>query len=676
MNKKRMQYLIETLNHAADVYYNTGEEVMPNFEYDALYDELEDLETETGIILPDSPTQRAGIDVNGANLPKVMHEYPALSLAKTKDVSLFPKTFSFGQSVLMWKEDGGTLIATYDDGKLTTLATRGNGRVGQNITYNAKYIHGLPLELPFASHFVVRGEALMSYKEFERVNAELPDDVIPYKNPRNLANSTVSLEAKKKVEGREIWFHAFKLVHVEEDYGKERSFFNDMEFLKSIGFETTEHILCNASNLEAKIQEMTDKVSDYEFPVDGLVVASNDVEYAESQPGNGHNPNKLVGFALKWEDETVETTLRNIEWSASRTGLLNPVAVFDPVELEGTTVSRASVHNVSIIRKLRLRIGDTVSVYKANKIIPQIAENASVAGVLSDDEALPKECPCCHGPVHAVVTSNQKVDVEVAMCENPDCAAKHIGKFTHFVERDCMNILGLSKATLTYFIDRGWIQHFADIYNLDRYKEEIVNAKGFGKKSYKNMIDAIEKSRKTSFIPLIHALGIPNIGEGQAKLFAKEYAGNLDKFLDDVFACKDFSHIVGIGQVLNKSLIAWGKEYLAYKSPDAEVTNTEIKDLLAELTVEIPEQKAPAEDAVSLAGKIFVITGDVYHFKNRNELKAKIESLGGRVSGSVSSKTTYLINNDTESTSSKNQKAKMLGIPIISEDEFLEMLQN
>ena len=287
MNKKRMQYLIETLNHAADVYYNTGEEVMPNFEYDALYDELEDLETETGIILPDSPTQRAGIDVNGANLPKVMHEYPALSLAKTKDVSLFPKTFSFGQSVLMWKEDGGTLIATYDDGKLTTLATRGNGRVGQNITYNAKYIHGLPLELPFASHFVVRGEALMSYKEFERVNAELPDDVIPYKNPRNLANSTVSLEAKKKVEGREIWFHAFKLVHIEEDYGKERSFFNDMEFLKSIGFETTEHILCNASNLEAKIQEMTDKVSDYEFPVDGLVVASNDVEYAESQPGNG-----------------------------------------------------------------------------------------------------------------------------------------------------------------------------------------------------------------------------------------------------------------------------------------------------------------------------------------------------------------------------------------------------
>ena len=266
--------------------------------------------------------------------------------------------------------------------------------------------------------------------------------------------------------------------------------------------------------------------------------------------------------------------------------------------------------------------------------------------------------------------------MEVAMCENPDCAAKHIGKFTHFVERNCMNILGLSKATLTYFIDRGGIQHFADIYNLDRYKEEIVNAKGFGKKSYKNMIDAIEKSRKTSFIPLIHALGIPNIGEGQAKLFAKEYAGNLDKFLDDVFACKDFSHIVGIGQVLNKSLIAWGKEYLAYKSPDAEVTNTEIKDLLAELTVEIPEQKAPAEDAVSLAGKTFVITGDVYHFKNRNELKAKIESLGGRVSGSVSSKTTYLINNDTESTSSKNQKAKMLGIPIISEDEFLEMLQN
>lgn len=676
MKKERMQHLIETLNHAADVYYNTGEEVMSNLEYDTLYDELEALEAETGIIFPDSPTQHAGIEIIGANLPKITHEYPALSLAKTKDVSLFPKTFSSGQSVLMWKEDGGTLIATYDDGKLTTLATRGNGRVGQNITHNARYIHGLPLKLPFTSHFVVRGEALMSYKEFERVNAELPDDAIPYKNPRNLANSTVSLEAKKKVEGREIWFHAFKLVHLEVKYGKERSFFNDMIFLKSLGFETTEHILCGASNLESKIQEMTDKVSDYEFPVDGLVVASNDVEYAESQPGTGHNPNKLVGFALKWEDETVETTLREIEWSASRTGLLNPVAVFDPVELEGTTVSRASVHNVSIIRKLRLRIGNTVSVYKANKIIPQIAENTSAAGILSDDEALPKECPCCHGPVHAVVTSNQKVDVEVVMCENPDCAAKHIGKFTHFVERDCMNILGLSKATLTYFIDRGWIQYFADIYHLDKYEDEIVNTKGFGKKSYKNMIDAIEKSRKTSFIPFIHAIGIPNIGEGQAKLFSKEYAGNLDKFLDDVFACKDFSNISGIGQVLNKSLIDWGKAYLAYKNPDAENPNTEIKDLLAELTVEIPEQKAPAEDIISLAGKTFVITGDVHHFKNRNELKAKIESLGGKVSGSVSSKTDYLINNDVESASNKNKKAKSLGIPIISEDEFLKMLQN
>ena len=422
------------------------------------------------------------------------------------------------------------------------------------------------------------------------------------------------------------------------------------------------------------LRPLTNKVSEYAFPVDGLVVAANDVEYAESQPGTGHNPNRLEGFALKWQDETVETTLRAIEWSPSRTGLLNPVAVFDPVELEGTTVSRASVHNVSIIRKLQLRIGDTILVYKANKIIPQIAENVSAAGALSDNEAFPKECPCCHGKIKPIITKGAAMDVEVATCANPDCPAKHIGKYTHFVERDCMNIMGLSKATITYFIDNGWISEFSDIYHLGRHKDEIIATKGYGKKSYENMIKAIEKSRKTSFVPFIHAVGIPNIGEGQAKLFAKEYNNDIDKFLNDVYAKHDFSHIDGIGPILNDNLIRWGETYLAYKDPSAENPNPEIRNLLTELSFENQSQEEASSDAASLSGLTFVITGDVHHFKNRNELKAKIESLGGKVSGSVSSKTSYLINNDSASASSKNKKAKELGVKIISEEEFLSLL--
>lgn len=409
--KERMKKLIKIINDAAEVYYNTGEEKMPNIEYDKLYDELEALEKSSGIILSDSPTQHAGTDVKN-NIAKITHEYPALSLAKTKDISLFSKIFAVrdNKAIVMWKEDGGTLVATYDNGKLSSLATRGNGIVGQDITQNAKYIHGLPLGLPFKTHFVVRGEALMSYNEFERVNNALPSDVEPYKNPRNLANSTVSLDAEKELEHREIWFHAFKLVYNESEYTvtRPRTFYGDMEFLKSLGFETTEHVLCDVSDIESVIREMSDSVSKYAFPVDGLVVAANDVEYAEAQPGTGKNPNRLVGFALKWQDETVETVFRKIEWSPSRTGLLNPVAIFDPVELEGTTVSRASVHNVSIIRGLKLHPGDTISVYKANKIIPQIAENISVAKDLSDAEALPNECPCCHGVVKSLVTKGEK----------------------------------------------------------------------------------------------------------------------------------------------------------------------------------------------------------------------------------------------------------------------------
>lgn len=671
--KERIQHLTDILNKAANAYYNTDNELMSNFEYDKLYDELVLLEQQSGIILPNSPTQRAGIKIN-KDVTKITHEFPALSLAKTKDITIFPTVFKTRDelAVLMWKEDGGTLIATYDNGRLTTLATRGDGFVGEDITHNAPFIHGLPTQIPIKSHFVVRGECLMSYDEFNRINSELPENATPYENPRNLANATVSLAAEKKMEHREIWFHAFKLVYTTEPIVNP-TFYNHMQYLEQLGFTTTEHILCNMSDLLQQMENMTNRIESYAFPVDGLVVAANDVIYAETQPSTGHNPNKLVGFALKWEDTTIETTLRAIEWSPSRTGLLNPVAIFDPVKLEGSTVSRASVHNVSIIKRLQLRVGDTISVFKANKIIPQIAENLTAQGELTYDESHPITCPCCQNKAASII--NPENHIEITVCPSPDCPAKHVGKFTHFCERDCMNITGLSKATIEKFVTNGWIKEFADIYHIDDHRKEIINTEGFGEKSYENMIQAINNSRHTTFVAFIHAIGIPNIGKGQAKLFAKEYNYDIMQFLQDVHECKDFTYINGIGTVLNNNLIEWGKQYLAYMSkPKLSDNNMEIHNLLNELTFDTPKIPVNTTSNQPLSNLTFVITGDVHHFKNRNELKDKIEQNGGKVSGSVSSKTNYLINNDVTSISGKNKKAKELGIKIISEDEFLTML--
>ena len=668
---KRMQELVQVLNHASKVYYSDKDEIMSNYEYDQLYDELTALEQNTGVILPNSPTATAGADVN-KDATTITHEYPALSLEKTKDISLFPKLFNTRdkKAVTMWKEDGCTIVATYDDGTLTTLATRGNGRVGEDITHNAKYIHGLPKTVPFKTHFVVRGEALMSYAEYERINASLDDDDELYKNPRNLASSTIRLAPEKEIEHREIWFHAFKLVHTEEELD-EITFENQMLFLEKAGFTTTKHVLCDIKDLLTVMNNFSNDTVNYEFPVDGLVVAANDVVYAESLPITGHNPHRLVGYALKWKDTTIETTLREIEWSPSRTGRINPIAVFDPVELEGTTVTKASIHNVSILKKLHLHIGDKISVYKANKIIPQIAENLSEFKPMTYEDAHPVKCPCCNATTSSLITTNNDVDVEIAICPNPDCPAKHIGKFTHFIERDCMNINGLSKATMTTFIKQGWITSFADIYHLDRYKNDIVSTPGFGQKSYTNMISAVNKSRKTSFIPLIHALGIPSIGKGQAELFAKEYNYDVYRFLKAVHDHDDFTHINGIGPILNNQLHSWGDKYLVYM--DDDTATTEIKDLLNELTFIKPEISTKSQ---KFKGLTFVITGDVHHFKNRNELKAKIVELGGKVTGSVSKNTSYLVNNDITSSSNKNKTAKQLSIPIISEDDIINMINN
>lgn len=668
---KRMQELVQVLNHASKVYYSDEDEIMSNYEYDQLYDELTALEQNTGVVLPNSPTATAGADVN-KDATTITHEYPALSLEKTKDISLFPKLFNTRdkKAVTMWKEDGCTIVATYDDGTLTTLATRGNGRVGEDITHNAKYIHGLPQTVPFKTHFVVRGEALMSYAEYERINASLDDDDELYKNPRNLASSTIRLAPETEMEHREIWFHAFKLVHTEEELD-EITFENQMLFLEKAGFTTTKHVLCDVKDLLTVINNFSNDTINYEFPVDGLVVAANDVVYAESLPITGHNPHRLVGYALKWQDTTIETTLREIEWSPSRTGRINPIAVFDPVELEGTTVTKASIHNVSILKKLHLHIGDKISVYKANKIIPQIAENLSEFKPMTYEDAHPVKCPCCNATTSSLITTNNDVDVEIAICPNPDCPAKHIGKFTHFIERDCMNINGLSKATMTTFIKQGWITSFADIYHLDRYKDDIVSTPGFGQKSYTNMISAVNKNRKTSFIPFIHALGIPSIGKGQAELFAKTYNYDVSRFLKAVHDHDDFTHINGIGPILNNQLHSWGDKYLVYM--DDDTATTEIKDLLNELTFIKPEISTKSQ---KFKGFTFVITGDVHHFKNRNELKAKIVELGGKVTGSVSKNTSYLVNNDVTSSSNKNKTAKQLGIPIISEDDIINMINN
>lgn len=673
--KEKMRELIESLNKASAAYYN-GEEIMDNHEWDRLYDQLKEMEEYTGIVYPNSPTQIVGAPVKVPELLQVQHEYPAKSLGKTKDIEEFPKIFkprAAGMAVVMWKLDGSTIVLTYDDGELTLAATRGNGEIGQDITHNAAYINGIPKKIPYAGHLVVRGEAVMSYEEFNRINSEIEDEEEQYANPRNLANATITMQDSAEMKKRKIQFFAFTLVHMDVPLPEDQnSFMGRLNYLDSLGFDTVYRLYGDSNcDLIDVMNGFSDAVPEFEYPVDGLVVASDDVRYAEVLPGTGHHPDPLVGYALKWKDEEVETVLREIEWSPSRTGLINPVAVFDPVHLEGTEVTRASVHNVSRLKALRLRVGDTISVFKANKIIPQVAANLTPGNELDYEESHPLYCPCCGEETHPRVTNRDGRTVEVAMCMNPDCSAKNVKKFVHFVERDCMNIKGLSESTLQKFIEHGFIREFADLYHFDRYRDQIVEMEGFGQKSYDKLIAAVEASRKTSFVPFIHALGIPNIGKGQAKLFNKEYSGDVKKFFEDVYNRHDFTHIEGIGEVLNDNLLQWGNEYLR---SEGRVTNDlVIYHLLKEVDIQIPEKVS--EDTNSLNGKIFVITGKLNHFVNRDELGAKIEELGGKASGSVSKNTSYLINNDVNSTSGKNKKAKELGVPIISEDDFLKMIK-
>lgn len=702
----RMKELVNKLNEASNAYYNGKDEIMSNHEWDTMFDQLAQLEEETGIILPDSPTSKVGADEIGGNgLKKVRHEFPALSLDKTKDIYEFPKVFSkaaSGDCVVMHKLDGCTLCLTYDGsrnggcGRLVQAVTRGNGEIGSDMTYQASYIEGIPMTIGFKGKLIVRGEALMTYSEFERINSNLEEGEEEYSNPRNLANSTITMK-EPGLKGRKVIFKAFKLVYMEpaadDKIEVPATFFGALTLLERLGFGVVEHELARAyssnpdvdSDLPDQIinvmNSFSDRVETLDYPVDGLVVASDDYKTADALPVTGHHPNRLTGFAFKWADECVETTLREIEWSPSRTGRINPVAVFDPVQLEGTTVTRASVHNVSIVKKLRLRVGDKISVFKANKIIPCIDKNLTPGDELTYAESHACTCPVCGMETSPMITHSGDRDVEVEMCTNPDCAVKQVKKFVHFCERDCMDIVGLSEKTLEKFIEKGFIEQFADLYRLDTFEHNIATMDGFGQKSYDNIWKSIQRSRKTTFVPFIHALGIPMVGKGQAKLFDKAYKGNVKKFFNDVYNRKTFTDIDGIGEKIELSLWDWGSRYLGWIPFEKDLLdemwrtscNTEVYDLLRWIDVEIPAEANVAGKDI-LSGKTFVITGSVNHFKNRAELQAKIEELGGKATGSVTKKTSYLINNDVESTSGKNKKAKELGVPIISEDEFLEMI--
>jgi len=644
---ERMKELVSLLNKASRAYYQEAQEIMSNYEYDRLYDELKELEDELGITLSNSPTVNVGYEVV-SELPKERHESPMLSLDKTKEVEEL-KNFVGDQKVLMsWKMDGLTVVLTYRDGKLYKAVTRGNGEVGEVITNNAKVFKNVPVQIAYQGELILRGEAVIGYKDFEKINQEIEDVDARYKNPRNLCSGSVRQLNNQITAKRNVMFYAFTLVQADGvDFQNSRAC--QMEWLKSQGFTTVEYYMVTRDTVEDEVTKFSSKISENDFPSDGLVLTYDDIAYGRSLGRTAKFPRD--SFAFKWQDEIRETVLREIEWSPSRTGLINPVAIFDPVELEGTTVSRASVHNISIMEELELGIGDRIEVYKANMIIPQIAENLTRSGV----KDIPCKCPVCQGETKIRQVGNAKA----LYCMNPECQAKHVKSFALFVSRDALNIEGLSEATLEKFISRGYIHTFADIFHLDQYKEKIQKMEGFGEKSYKKLTESIEKARTTTLPRVIYSLGIAGIGLANAKVICRELKYDVESLLK--VSEEELNEIQGVGEVLAKA-------FVGYFADAKHVEN--FRRLLNELT--IPEETVTKQQIFE--GVNFVITGSVKHFANRGEVKELIESLGGKVTGSVTSKTNYLINNDVTSTSSKNKKANELGIPIISEETFLELV--
>lgn len=647
---QKMKRLVEKLNEAAKAYYQENREIMPNIEYDSLYDELLALEQKTGVVLSDSPTVRVGYELL-TSLPKEAHESPMLSLDKTKELGALLQWLGDKKGLLSWKLDGLTIVLTYEGGKLLKAVTRGNGEVGEVITNNVRVFRNIPVTIPYKGNLVLRGEAIIRYSDFEKINREITDIDAKYKNPRNLCSGSVRQLNNKITAERNVYLYAVTLVKAEGvDFQNSRQ--EQMVWMKRQGFDVVAYQLVGSEDLEQAVTSFTGKIEQSDLPADGLVLTYDDIAYGQSLGRTAKFPRDAIAF--KWQDEIRETKLIEIEWSASRTGLINPIAVFEPVELEGTTVKRASVHNISILEGLELGIGDTIGVYKANMIIPQIAENMTRSGTAE----IPQQCPVCGGKTSV----RQENGVKTLYCTNESCLAKQIKAFTHFVSRDAINIEGLSEATIEKFIAKGFIREYADIFRLDRYQAEIVQMEGFGEKSYQKLAEAIDKARKTNAVRLLYSLGIPNIGLSNAKLICRKLDYNWEKIVHAPW--EQLIQINGIGEVMVR-------EYVNFFS--SEKTREILDHLLAELELSAPEASSVAP---LLEDVQFVITGSVEHFKNRNELKETIEKLGGKVTDSVTSKTSYLINNDKLSGSSKNKKAKELGIPILSEAQLLEWLND
>lgn len=652
MNEKqeRIRELIGILNEAAEAYYKEDREIMPNYEYDRLYDELVLLEQETGLIFANSPTQNVGYE-SAEELVKEAHATPMLSLDKTKDPEALASFLGDQKGILSWKLDGLTIVLTYENGTLQKAVTRGNGEIGEVVTANAKQFENVPLNISYQGKLILRGEAVIRYQDFEKINEEITDLSAKYKNPRNLCSGSVRQLDPGVTAKRHVRLYAFSLegagdgetLPIADANSNEEGF----KWLKSLGFDVVPYKIVTKDTVMDAVQEYAKEIIDFEIPSDGLVLLMDDIAYGKSLGRTAKYPRNAIAF--KWKDEIAQTTLLEVEWSPSRTGLINPIAIFEPVELEGTTVSRASLHNLSIIEGLKLGIGDTITVYKANMIIPQIAENLTG----KNDLEFAKTCPACGSDTEI----HDENGVKTLLCPNPDCPAKKIKTFADFVSRNAMNIEGISEETLEKFIGHGFISEFADIYKLDRHKDEITSMMGFGVKSYENIMKSVDQSRHTTCARVLNALGIIGIGQANAKLISRYYKNDFHRIREASY--EELITIDQIGDVLAQSITGYFND---------EKNKMMVDDLLAELVFE-EEETGGSE---KLAGMTFVITGSLNHYENRDALKAEIENQGGKVAGSVSSKTSFLINNDSMSNSSKNKTAKSLGIPIITEEEYME----
>lgn len=650
MNKEqkieKMKELVKILSEASYAYYAKDEEIISNFEYDRLYDELESLEKECDMVLAGSPTLKVGYEAVD-ELPKEKHAAPMLSLGKTKEREELRSFLGEQKGLLSWKLDGLTVVLTYEKGELVKAVTRGNGEVGEVVTNNARFFKNIPLKISYEGTLVIRGEAVIGYEDFERINAKIEDPSLQFKNPRNLCSGSVRQLNNQITAERHVRFFAFSLVEAEGvDFKNSRK--EQMEFLKGQGFDVVEYKEVSADNILEGIEYFADAIASYDIPSDGLVLIFDDIAYGKSLGRTAKFPRDAIAF--KWADEVKETILKEIEWSPSRTGLINPVAIFEPVELEGTTVSRASVHNISVMRALKLGIGDRITVYKANMIIPQIADNLTG----SDSVEIPCVCPVC-GEKTEIQAVNE---VQTLYCVNPECPVKKIKALTLFVSRDALNMDGLSEATLEKFVAEGFIRDYKDLFRLERYRDQIIAMEGFGERSYDNLIASIEAARSTTLPRLVYALGIANIGVAMAKVVCKHFDYDLEAMR--IATEEEVSQIEGVGDVIAGTFCSYFRDTVKMQSLD---------ELLQEVVLEKTEASA---DADKLKGKTFVVTGSVNHFNGRSELKEIIENMGGKVAGSVSAKTECLINNDTTSTSSKNKKAKELNIPILSEEDFME----